>query len=526
MKALVTNPKTEAAIEVAAPALRANALQSEALFRCLVDSVRDHAIFMLDPTGRVATWNAGAERIEGYAAGEILGRSFAVFYPEEEVRAGTCERELAAAVREGLVEVEGWRVRKDGSRFWAHVVIGAVRDEAGGLLGYSQVTRDRTEQKRVEEEHAARLAAEQANRAKDEFLAMLGHELRNPLAPIVTALQLIKLRGDGRLSKEQQVIERQVKHMMYLVEDLLDISRISSGKIELKPQRIDLCDVVRKAIEIASPLLEQRRHHLDVDLPARELAIEADEARLTQVVANLLMNAAKYTNDGGAIGVSVRQAGRELVIEVRDAGIGIAPALLPNVFDLFVQGRQGMDRSAGGLGIGLTLVRTLVELHGGRVTADSQGVGRGSTFTVRLPVEDAEAAVSRRRSAPIAVQAAHEPRRVLVVDDNEDALVLLAEVLSMAGHEVQTAGDAAIALQVMKHFRPEVAIIDIGLPVMDGYELASRIRVELTDAAPRMFALSGYGLQNDRARSIEAGFSAYFVKPVDVQRLLDIVASD
>ena len=262
-----------------------------------------------------------------------------------------------------------------------------------------------------------------------------------------------------------------------------------------------------------------------MDLPSRELAIDADEARLTQVVVNLLMNAAKYTNDGGHIGVGIRQAGGEILIEVCDAGIGIAPALLPNVFDLFVQGDQGVDRSAGGLGIGLTLVRTLVELHGGRVTADSPGVGRGSRFTVWLPVEDVEAAVSRRRSAPVAVQAAHEPRRVLVVDDNEDALELLAELLAMAGHEVKTAGDAAIALQVMKHFRPEVAIIDIGLPVMDGYELASRIRVELTDAAPRMFALTGYGLQNDRARSLEAGFAAHFVKPVDVQRLLDSVAA-
>jgi PAS domain S-box-containing protein len=518
--------KNEAAIEVVtAPAARASALQSEALFRRLVDSVRDYAIFMLDAGGRVATWNAGAERIGGYVTDEIVGGSVALFYPADDAAAGTWQRELAAAAREGRLEVEGWRVRKDGSRFWANVVLGAVRDEAGDLLGFSNVMRDLTEQKRVEEEQAARLAAEQANRAKDEFLAMLGHELRNPLAPIVTALQLIKLHGDGHLSKEEQVIERQVKHMMHLVEDMLDISRISTGKIELRRHRIDLRDVVSKALEIASPLVEQRRHHLHLELPSRPLAIEADEARLTQVVANLVMNAAKYSNDGSYIAVDLRQEDGELVIEVRDTGIGIEPALLPNVFDLFVQGRQGVDRSAGGLGIGLTLVRTLVELHGGRVTADSPGIGRGSTFTVRLPAEEADATVSRRRSAPMAVASAYEPRRILVVDDNEDALELLAEVLSMAGHEVETAADAAIALQVMKRFKPEVAIIDIGLPVMDGYELAARIKSELTDTAPHMFALTGYGLKNDRARSLAAGFAAHFVKPVEVQRLLDSVAS-
>jgi len=365
-------------------------VHGEDLFRMLVESVRDYAIFLLDPSGRVATWNTGAERIKGYRADEIIGRHFSTFYPVHEVAAGTCERELEEAAREGRFEDEGWRLRKDGSRFWANVIISAVRGRRGELIGFSKVTRDLTERKAAEEERAARLAAEQANRAKDEFLAMLGHELRNPLAPIVTALQLMKLRGQGNLTREQQVIERQVNHMVRLVEDLLDVSRIAKGKLLLKKQLVDVRDIVARAIEIAGPLIEQRRHHVQVDTPPHELTVDADEGRLTQIFTNLITNAAKYTNAGGHLRVAVREERRgeerEVAVSVTDDGLGIEPALLPRVFDLFVQGHQSAERSAGGLGIGLTLVRTLTQLHGGTVTAHSDGIGRGSTFTVRLPI--------------------------------------------------------------------------------------------------------------------------------------------
>jgi PAS domain S-box-containing protein len=495
---------------------------TEALFRMIVESVRDYAIFMLDAKGRIVTWNTGAERLKGYLADEIVGRHFSTFYPPEDIAAGKCEIELEVAAREGRFEDEGWRVRKDGGLFWANVVISAVRNDGGDLVGFSKVTRDLTERKRAEDDRAARLAAEHANRAKDDFLAVLGHELRNPLAPIATALQLMKLRGDGSTAKEQQVIERQLGYMLRLVDDLLDISRIVKGKIDLKKQRIDVREAIAKAIEIAGPVIEQRRHHFDVSIPPASLVVNGDEARLTQVFSNLLVNAAKYTDPGGTIVMSVADLEHEIVIDVRDNGVGIEPALLRRVFDLWVQGYQGIERSRGGLGIGLTLVRTLVELHGGKIEARSDGPGQGSSFRVRLP--RAEARPADAPAIATRPNVARELRRILLVDDNEDALVLLGDALSAAGHDVRTALDPDAALEIARSFRPEVAILDIGLPMMDGYELASRLRHELGDAQISMIALTGYGQQSDRHRSAQAGFDAHFVKPVDVQRLSDAIA--
>jgi PAS domain S-box-containing protein len=359
------------------------------MFRRLIDSVRDYAIFLLDPEGHIASWNVGAQRIKGYTADEIIGQHFSVFYPDDDVRAGKCEYELEEAGREGRFEDEGWRVRKDGSRFWASVVISAVRDDEGGLLGFSKVTRDLTERKRMHEEQSARIAAEHANRAKDEFIAMLGHELRNPLTAIVTAVQLMKRHGDERGAKHREIIDRQVRHMMRLIDDLLDISRIATGKIKLEKKQVVLREILGKAVEVATPIVEQRSHELTVDIPEREIALEADDVRLTQVFANLVVNAAKYTPPSGRITVYVRPGHGQVAVEVRDNGMGIAPQLLPKVFDLFVQAHDDDKRSAGGLGVGLTLVRTLVQMHGGSVEAESPGVGKGSTFTVRLPLAGA-----------------------------------------------------------------------------------------------------------------------------------------
>jgi hypothetical protein len=496
--------------------------QSEELFRLLVASVRDYAIFMLDPAGNVATWNAGAERIKGWTADEIVGRHFSAFYPKQDVDTGKCEMELEVAARDGRFEDEGWRCRKDGSQFWANVVITSVRDASGTLVGFAKVTRDLTDRKRVEEERALRLAAEHANHAKDEFLAMLGHELRNPLAPIATALQLMKLRNGDQETKEHQVIERQLRYMMRLVDDLLDVSRIVQGKVELNIRRVDLREVLAKAIELASPMIEQREHHFEVEAGTKHLMVDGDDARLVQIVSNLLVNAAKYTDHGGHLLLAMREADGQVVIEVRDDGIGIAPDLLPHVFELFVQGYQGVERSRGGLGLGLTLVRTLVGMHHGFVEARSDGLGKGSTFTVRLPLAD----LRTTDAMPAIVRpprVAQAPRRILLVDDNEDALMLLADALEAAGHEVKTALDPAAALAVARDFKPEVAILDIGLPVMDGYELAQRLREELPDAHLHMIALTGYGQESDRVRSANAGFAAHFVKPVDVQRLSDSI---
>jgi hypothetical protein len=493
-------------------------------FRQFVESVRDYAMFILDPAGRVATWNIGAERIKGYRADEIIGRHFSTFYSEADVRAGTCDLAFERATRDGRFEDEGWRVRKDGSRFWASVLITAIRDAAGKLVGFSKVTRDLTERKRNEDERAAALAAEQANRAKDEFLATLGHELRSPLAPIVTALQLIKLRGDTRSSREYQVIERQVQHMMHLVDDLLDVSRIAHGKLELHKQLVDVRGAIARALEIASPLFEQRRHHVEIKAPQRALMVEGDEARLTQVFANLLTNAAKYTDPGGHIFVLVRQAEGQIVTEVRDDGVGIDSELLPRVFDLFVQGKQRADRGAGGLGLGLSLVRTLVQLHGGRVEARSNGPRSGSSFTVCLPAVDRAVAAETDASVPTAFVPAPVKRRLLIVDDNEDARMLLADLLRTLGHDVLAVEDGPRALELVAAFTPDVAILDIGLPGMDGYELATLLRQALSPTSVRLIALSGYHPPTEQAGSRGARFDRYLVKPVDVRRLIETIS--
>jgi PAS domain S-box-containing protein len=495
--------------------------ESEMRMRLLIDSIRDYAIFMLDPEGHVSTWNPGAQRFKGYQAHEIIGRHFSVFYPREDVDAGKCELELRVAAQTGRFEDEGWRVRKDGSRFWANVVISAVRNRAGELVGFAKVTRDLTDRRRAEDERAALAAAEQANRAKDEFLAMLGHELRNPLAPIVTALQLMKLRGDTSSAKEQVIIERQVQHVVRLVDDLLDVSRITQGKIELKHETFELATVVAKAVEIAGPLLEQRRHALSIDVPRHGMRLHADPVRLAQVVANLLTNAAKYTDVEGRIAVAAWRDGHEVVLQVKDNGVGIRAELLPRMFDLFVQGPRAADRSQGGLGIGLTLVRSLVQMHGGTVVALSDGPGQGSAFVMRLPgAAPPPAEATDSKVAKIAKASA--PRRVLVVDDNVDAASLLAELCTMMGHEVKVAHDGPQALALLEDFSPEVAVLDIGLPVMDGYELAKRMREKMGPSC-RLVALTGYGQEHDRRRSEEAGFAAHLVKPVDPQRVLSLI---
>jgi signal transduction histidine kinase len=363
--------------------------------------------------------------------------------------------------------------------------------------------------------------AEAANRAKDEFLAMLGHELRNPLAPIATAVQLMQTHPGNR--RELEVIDRQVKHVIRLVDDLLDVSRITRGKVQLKKARIEASQVVCNAVEMASPLLEQRQHRLTVSVAQDGLPLLADDARLAQVLANLLTNAAKYTEPGGEISVAAEAAEGQIQISVRDNGRGIASDILPRIFDLFVQGQRSPDRAEGGLGLGLALVRSLVELHGGSVAAHSDGPGRGSEFVVRLPraSEDdlgVESPVPYHRAAGRQLR-----KRVLLVDDNQDAAELLCEVLRSVGHHVEVAHDGPAALGLVSRFHPEVAVLDIGLPVMDGYELARRLRGQLDRL--RCIAVTGYGQETDHARSRQAGFDLHLVKPVDLSVLLRALES-
>jgi PAS domain S-box-containing protein len=370
----------------------------------------------------------------------------------------------------------------------------------------------------------AREAAEQANRSKDEFLAMLGHELRNPLAPILTALQLMKLRQASAFEKERGVIERQVRHVVTLVDDLLDISRITRGKIELVHEPVDLGDTVAKALELAGPLMEERQHQVSLAVP-RGLVVLGDPVRLAQVLANLLTNSAKYTNPRGHIVISATRSTPaddnpgEITLSVRDDGVGIEPELLPRVFHLFVQGQQALDRSKGGLGLGLAIVRTVVELHGGRVSAHSEGLGKGSEFRVTLPAHAVAASAAAQVSGISAPVPAPGAARVLVVDDNPDALELLTEVLRFKGHDVRGALDAAEALEVAVALRPDVALLDIGLPVIDGYELARRLRSLPGLGSVKLAALTGYGQPNDKERARAAGFDEHLVKPISIEQV-------
>jgi len=369
-------------------------------------------------------------------------------------------------------------------------------------------------------EKEARMRAESASRAKDEFLAMLGHELRNPLSPIVTALHIVRQRNPDGIERELTVLDRQVAHLSRLVDDLLDVSRIAQGKVDVKRDPLALDAVIGRAVEMVSPLFEQRRHDLSVAVDP-DLRVAGDLVRLSQVFANLLTNAAKYTPLGGHVSLRATREDGDVVIRVRDDGIGIAPEMLPRVFELFVQERQTLERSGGGLGLGLAIVRSLVRLHGGEVSARSEGVGNGSEFVVRLPALEpvgvtADAAPRRSTTPPPQTR---EQRRILVVDDNEDAADMLAFALAASGYATRTAHDGPDALRLAQEFHPDVAVLDIGLPVMDGYELASRLKTSPEGERVHMIALTGYGQPEDVRRALAAGFEDHLVKPVNIERL-------
>ncbi len=372
---------------------------------------------------------------------------------------------------------------------------------------------------------ASEARAREADRRKDEFLAMLGHELRNPLAPITTALQLMKLRGNSATLREQQMIERQLQHITRLVDDLLDIARVTRGKIPIEKQRLEISAVVEKAVEVVSPLLEQRRHRFEVNVPRTGLAVDADPGRLAQVLANLLTNAAKYTDPGGSIRLSAQRADHRVRICVADDGQGIAPELLANIFELFVQGDRTIDRAEGGLGIGLALVRSLVELHGGSVSAKSEGPGKGSEFIVELPVSVAAPAEAPEPTRATAPSPPAKASRVLVVDDNVDAAEILSDALRELGHDVVVAHDPATALKTAQQFRADTALLDIGLPVMDGYELARRLRELWGSDQVKFVAITGYGQRSDKQRAMASGFDAHLVKPVDLDKLLQVIGA-
>ncbi|HYO15096.1 MAG TPA: response regulator [Thermoanaerobaculia bacterium] len=462
--------------------------------------------------GRLVEVNEGFVRLSGYTREEALGRT-----PEElglwvepEARAERFAR-LRAGERVPNIEAR-FRV-KTGEELTG--VIGSALVEINARLCVLSSVIDITERKQMEE------ALKEADRRKDEFLAMLAHELRNPLAPIRNAAQVLKLLApaDARQQWAREVIERQTQHLTRLVDDLLDVSRITRGKVTLACEPLELSTVIRRAVEASRPLIDARRHQLTVALPPEPVPLEGDLTRLVQVVGNLLNNAAKFTDEGGHIQLAAAQDSGEVVLRVCDNGIGVHADLLPHVFDLFTQADRSLDRSQGGLGIGLTLVRHLVELHGGQVEARSEGPGRGSEFIVRLPAAPATGAAGPEAASDERAPSASRALKILLVEDNVDSAEMMAFFLKLRGHEVRTAHNGPAALEAARTFEPQAVLCDIGLPGMNGYELAVRLREQPAFQRTPLIALTGYGQEEARHRSKEAGFDCHLVKPIEPDAL-------
>ena len=493
---------------------------SEERFRLLVEEVKDHALFMLDPEGLVASWNLGAQRLAGYTAAEIMGRHFSSFYPPESADIGLPQQHMALATQNGNVETEGWLIRKNGTRFWADMTLSALHNREGRLRGFATVTRDLTERNRV-------AALEQSHESAYTFLAMLSHELRNPLAPLMTSVDILRMRNtsDPVVQQTSDVIARQVQHLTRLVDDLMDVGRITSGRIALSHAPMDIAVPVARALELSRPLIDARQHSLHLSLPEHPVMVSGDLTRLTQVMVNLLNNAAKYTPQGGHIDVTVNAENASVVIRVRDTGSGMPRELVPRVFDLFTQGQRSLDRAEGGLGVGLTLVQKIVALHGGTVAAHSEGIDRGSEFVVRLPRDSALNVAARPLQDPDGSEEPRQRLRVVVVDDNRDAAESMAILMELWGHQVKRAFDGPRAIEASLDYWPQVIFLDIGLPGMDGYEVAGRLRERPETARAVLVAVTGYGQEEDRRRSRRAGFDHHLVKPVAPETLRLLLSS-
>jgi PAS domain S-box-containing protein len=522
--------------------------QSEERFRLLVEGVSDYALFVLDLEGKVATWNAGAERIEGYSAYEIIGQHFSTFYPQDRVEMGWPKRELEVAAQEGRYEEEGWRVRKDGSRFWANVVITALRDGAGQLRGFAKLVRDLSERKRaqaleqdanhrealLEAERNARIAAQHAAEIKDQFLATVSHELRTPLNAILGWTQILRNTGNVKtedIARGIDVIDRNARAQVRLIEDLLDFSRIMGGRLRLDVQPVSLIDVVDRAIESVEPAAHAKSLRLEKILDPIEGVVSGDPTRLQQVVWNILSNAVKFTPKGGKIQVLLQRVNSHIELSVTDTGIGIAPSFLPHVFERFSQQHSAANRPYGGLGLGLAIAKQLVEAHGGSIRVKSAGEGTGASFIVNLPLTLLDVSKDADRTHPTSETPEDERSlpslaglHAMVVDDEADALELVARVLRNQGAIVATAASGEEALALLDAAKPDVIITDIGMPGMDGYQLMRKIRAQ--EGANRIpaIALTAFARTEDRKRAILAGFQSYIAKPFDMAELVIIIA--
>lgn len=503
--------------------------RSEERFRLLVDGVQDYAIYMLNPEGAVTSWNEGAHRIKGYEATEIIGKHYSQFYTAEDVEKGRPWTELAMAREHGRSHDEGWRLRKDGSRFWARTTITALHDSHKTLYGFAKVTQDLTQRRHAE-------ALETSTHQVNDFIAILAHELRNPLAAIRNAVHLQRIAQLGEPASEsaRKIIDRQSGQLAHIVDDLLDISRVTRGTLSIDKRPFDVATIIERAIETARPAIDAGQHLLEVDLPSEHAEINGDELRLTQALTNIINNAARYTDPGGRIFIKVTlsepERSSKVCISVQDTGRGIEPHLLHSVFGMFVQGKDPLNRPSAGLGVGLALAQSIIELHNGTVQAKSAGAGKGAEFIICLP---RLTCATPTNSVECQEQTADDTFsienlstcRILVVDDNVDAAIVLASLLTKRGHEVLAVHGGAEAIRAFDGFRPEVVLLDLGMPEVNGLEVVRCLRERNRSPRPLIIAVTGWGKPEDARRSMEAGFDFHLVKPVEEPQLFHVLGT-
>jgi PAS domain S-box-containing protein len=477
----------------------------------------DDAIVSKTLEGIILSWNEGAQRLFGYSPTEVVGRSIDLIIPLELRHE---ERLILQRISQGerIDHFETVRVAKDGRRLDISLTVSPLRDESGRVIGASKVARDISERKKVD------AALRDADRRKDEFLAILAHELRNPLAPIRHSLEiLLRSEDDPRLFRHAtDILGRQLSHMIRLVDDLLDVSRITRDKLQLRKTRVELAPIVKHAVEASRPLADRDEQTIEVALPDQPIYLDADPVRLAQVFSNLFNNACQYTEPGGRIWLSAHQERDEVVIVVRDSGIGMPADQLDGIFEMFAQVEDDSERPRRGLGVGLTLVRRLVQLHGGTVAARSEGRGLGSEFEVRLPISEA----SEEHQEPVPARTPEgAPRRILVVDDNRDSAESIATLLQLSGHQTFLAHEGLAAVEAAERLRPDVVLLDLGLPKISGIDACRRIRSHAWGKGLIIVALTGWGQEHDRRNTREAGFDAHLVKPVDYGDLLQLLSA-